>query len=309
MCERSLLMEIIRIKANEDVIVSEESIACIGYFDGLHKGHLALIDQVKALANDKCIKAVICFDNDPFVLLHKVSEPRYITPFHERMRKLKDLGIQRCYLLHFDQMMLHMDKEAFIDKILVKLKLKALICGEDFHFAYQGKGDIETLKNSEIAVVVVKEKRYHNEKISSSTLEKLIEQGRMEECYAQLSRPYSIYGEVVHGAHVGSTKLGFPTANLAMEENYIIPKKGVYAGYVEIENKQYPAMINVGHNPTMNYQENTSIEAHILDFNENIYGKKIRFYFLSYLREEKKFSSLEALIEQLHKDVEQVRNR
>lgn len=301
-------MEVITINAKQPINIKETHVACIGYFDGIHKGHMALINETIKLASHKYIPTVICFDNDPHVLMHKISDPRYITPYHERLRRLEACGIKRCFLLHFDEDMMCMSKNEFIEKILNKLNLHTIICGEDFRFAYRGEGNIETLRNQTFQLNVVSEKKYHNTKISSSTIEKLIEEGNMKECYEQLGRYYSIKGIVIHGAHVGSTKLGFPTANLQMDEDYLIPKKGVYAGSVKIDNETYKAMINVGNNPTMNYQMNTSIEAHIIDFDRDIYGQNITFYFHDYMREEKKFNSLEELIEQLKYDIQFVRN-
>lgn len=305
-------MEIIKVVANQQLApipqIAGTHVACIGYFDGIHKGHQALIETTLKLAGDKHIPSVICFDKDPHLLLHKVKEPRYITPYEERLHVLASYGIKRCFLLHFDEAMMRMDKEYFIKYILEQLHLKALVCGEDFRFAYEGKGNCDSLLNRSFQLHIVSEKRYHNQKISSSTIEQFIMEGKMQEVYEQLGRYYAIKGHVIHGAHVGSTKLGFPTANLKMEENYIIPKKGVYYGSVHVNDKTYKAMINVGNNPTMNYQRNTSIEAHIIDFDENIYGQKIIFYFHVFMREEKKFHSLDELIEQLEKDIAYVRS-
>lgn len=301
-------MEVIIVNAKKPISIEGKHVACIGYFDGIHKGHMALIKETVKLADNMYIPAVICFDNDPHVIMHKISEPRYITPHHERLRILESCGIKRCFLLHFDEDMMCMSKNDFIDKILNNLNLHTIICGEDFRFAYRGEGNIETLKNQKFQLNVISEKKYQNTKISSSTIERLIEDGNMNECYEQLGRFYCIKGTVIHGAHVGSTKLGFPTANLQMDENYLIPKKGVYAGSVRIGDETYKAMINVGNNPTMNYQMNTSIEAHIIDFDRDIYGQNITFYFHDYMREEKKFNCLEELIEQLKYDIQFVRN-
>lgn len=301
-------MEIIKITANQPIIVKQKSVAAIGYFDGIHKGHQALIAEVLKQAKDLYIPSVICFDYDPHLLLHKVCSPRYITPDKERLRVLETMGIQRCFLLHFDEVMMNMSKEAFIHNILDALGLETLICGEDFRFATHGEGNIDTLVNQSFALKVIKEKRYHNNKISSSTIEILINEGKMRECYEQLGRFYSIKGTIIHGANVGGNRLGFPTANLRMSENCLIPKRGVYAGSVQIQGKRYKAMINVGNNPTMNYQMNTSIEAHIIDFDKDIYGEDIIFYFHDYMRDEKKFNTIDELIEQLNMDVNYVKS-
>lgn len=302
-------MEILLIKANEKIHVDKAAVACIGYFDGIHRGHQTLIDKTLKLADGRFIPAVICFDTDPYLLFHKVQDPTYITPMKERFRLLEANGIRRCYLLHFDESMMHMDHHTFIQQILNHLNLKAIVCGEDFHFAYQGKGNSDTLKNQSFELYVVPEKKYQGKKISSSTIEALIKNGDMENCHDQLGRSYSIRGKIIHGANVGGIQLGFPTANLKMEENYILPKKGVYSGEVCIHGQKHKAMINVGNNPTMNYQQNTSIEAHIIDFDDDIYDQTAIFYFDRYLREEKKFASKNELIKQLQYDVQSVKKQ
>ncbi len=300
-------MEVISIFANEPFQVTGESIACIGYFDGVHLGHQQLINKTIAMCDTNCKPAIICFDNDPWIVMNKISDASYITPHKERLAIFEEMGIKTVFLLHFDEAMMHLSKEAFISSILEKMNLKALVCGNDFHFAYRGEGSINDLQNRSFALEVMETVCFEQQKISSSNIEQDILAGRLSQANKTLNKPYAMKGIVVHGNHVGSTKLGFPTANLQIFDPYIIPKKGVYQGQVMVNGKLYDAVINVGNNPTMNYQKNTSIEAHILDFEEDIYGANITFYFLRYLRGEVKFESVKQLIAQLKQDVLQVR--
>ncbi|MCF0115472.1 MAG: bifunctional riboflavin kinase/FMN adenylyltransferase, partial [Erysipelotrichaceae bacterium] len=139
-------------------------------------------------------------------------------------------------------------------------------------------------------------------KIRSTRITELIQSGRIKKANSLLGYDYTIDGEVIHGKGKGHS-MGFPTANIALNKEYIVPKQGVYAGYVELEDKPYKAMINIGHNPTFNYRNELSIEAYILDFDQDIYTSKVKVAFVYYLRDEEKFESKEALIEQLKKDV------
>lgn len=306
-CEGFGNMEVIKIYANEKFASCTPAVACIGYFDGIHVGHQKLIDTVKTYANTHdCVPSCICFDCDPWILLHKESNPAQLTPLHKRLELFEKFGIKRCYLLHFDKDMMQMPALAFIENILEKCNLKALICGSDFRFAHKGEGNIETLKKAQFESIVVDPIMYDKDKISSSIIEKHIYDGNIALANTQLGYIYNVDGIVVDGNKIGS-KIGFPTANIKIDHAYVIPKKGVYKGKIKIDSNMYRAMINIGHNPTLNEVANISIEAHIVSFNKDIYGKHVDVYFEEYLREERKFESAEALIEQLHKDLNKIR--
>ena len=177
-----------------------------------------------------------------------------------------------------------------------------MICGFDFHYGYMGKGNSETLaREMGVPVSVVKAVEDEKGKISSTRICYAIEKGDMEEVRHLLGTSYQMSGTVVHGRHIG-TSLGFPTANIDYGKEYLVPACGVYAGQVIVKGKKYMAMINVGHNPTLNYRNDISIEAHILDFNEDIYGQTITVSFINKIREEIKFNGLEELVNQLKID-------
>lgn len=300
-------MECIKVYVNEKLPVLAPSVACIGYFDGLHIGHQKLIDDVLKHANElDIIPACICFDNDPWVVMHKSEDTSQLTPLSKRLSLLEERGIKRCFLLHFDEEMCKLSSASFI-KMLEDMHIKTLICGNDFRFAHKGEGNVETLKTGNFEVLIHDHILYHGHKISSSVIENNIKTGNIEDANKQLGYPYCIEGSVIHGNKVGNSKLGFPTANIKLNEEYVLPKQGVYAGLVKIRNQFYLSMINIGYNPTMNLLDKISIEAHILDFEEQIYDEEISVYFYAYLRDEMKFETTEALIEQLHKDLDMVR--
>lgn len=286
--------------------LDEDYIACIGYFDGLHKGHQLLFDTVFSLVESNTKSACICFDKDPYTLFHKDYNGVYLTPDKHRLQELEQLGFDVCFLLTFDTNMASLSIAKF-NELLIKLNIKQLVCGDDFHYAYKGEGNIHTLKESGIIIHRVPLLKIDDVKVSSSIIEQQILNGDIEKANVGLGYVYEIRGTVIHGANVGEKKLGFPTANLFLKENYIIPKKGVYGGSVQIDNDVFFAMINVGNNPTMNYKEEISVEAHLLDFNKDIYGQEITVLFESFIRDEQKFESIEALVQQLELDVSYVR--
>lgn len=297
-------MEIIKVSAYEQIDPQSPCIACIGYFDGLHKGHQTLIDQVLLLAKEKkCVPACICFDEDPWHILHQNMTLHHLTPHHKRLSMLGEKGVERCYVLHFDEEMRQLSKQEFIEQIILHLNLDTLVCGQDFHFGYQGKGNVKDLMNRDFHFNCIDLSMDGKQKISSSTIEQHIINGRIERANELLGYDYTIEGTVIQGKQLGAKALGFPTANLGVQEAYVIPRKGVYVGTVTVLHKTYKAMINIGHNPTMNFSRDVSIEAYLLDFNGDIYDEKVTFSFVSLIRSEQKFASTEALISQLQKDV------
>lgn len=302
-------MEIYNIYANQINHFKDSYCACIGYFDGVHLGHQKLIKTVLDIAKEKHLKAAcICFDEDPWLVLNKTKDNTHLTPFSKRLSLFEQYGIEVCFVLHFDMKMASMNVSDFIS-LLVSMQIKHLVCGNDFHFARKGKGSIEDLMQSEMQVHIVEECQFENHKISSSTIEEQLKNKEIEKVNKQLGRSYALEGTVVHGAKIGRKVLGFATANLSCEDSYVIPANGVYQGYVIRKNKRYEAMINIGYNPTVNKRNAISIEAHLLDFDEMIYGEHVGFYFLSFLRDEKRFASKEELITQLKYDIETVRQR
>ncbi|MFV0382153.1 MAG: bifunctional riboflavin kinase/FAD synthetase [Breznakia sp.] len=298
-------MKIIKVFANQIVWNAECCIGCIGFFDGVHKGHQKLLQETKKLAlQKKCSSACITFDQDPWVVLRHDNSIKNLTPPNVRLEKLDALGIDICYVLHFNNDMASLKKENFI-ALLKNLKIQTLLCGNDFRFAYKNEGDVNYLQKK-INTIVMEMLEFEDHKVASSTIEKSIKNGDIRFANACLGNMYEIRGHVIHGNQVGRT-LDFPTANIQVDENYVWPAKGVYAGCIKVHHKIHIAIINVGYNPTLNTRVNISLEAYILDFNEDIYGEYIHLMFYQKLREEIKFSSKIKLITQMYKDEERVR--
>lgn len=299
-----MVMKTIFINAQNQDVLKEEITACIGYFDGLHLGHQALVNKVLEISKkNNTIPALITFDPDPWTILRKIKNPPHLLSMSKRNQIIEELGIQLCIILQFDDVMANLCVDDF-HKILNQLNVKTLVCGFDFHYGKQGSGTIDTLcKQSIFQVEVIDKISDHDEKISSSRIERLITHGEMEEANRLLTRPYQISGTIQKGNQLGRT-YGFPTANLRMSDDFICPKRGVYIGAVVWHNTTYPAIINIGNNPTFNYQQFISIEAYILDFHENLYGETCHFCFYKHLRDEAKYPNKDALIAQLKQDKE-----
>jgi len=285
--------------------------ACIGYFDGLHLGHLELINKtIQSAADRKILSAVITFDPDPWVVLKNIPNPQHLTTMQDRILLAEELGIDYWIAIHFDRQLADLTSNEFVDKILLKMPLKALICGFDFNYGKMGKGNITSMiKEADGAfdVIEIPEVTFENSKISSTRIFECLKTGDVELATKLLARPYLLKGVVVGGKQIGR-KIGFPTANLQLDQEYAIPRIGVYAGKVSVDGTWYKAMISIGKNPTVSEDNELTIEANILDFDQILYGKTVQFAFLSYIRDEMKFSRFEYLIDQIRQDEKAVRS-
>ena len=299
-------MKLINVNLNELPIL-ESSSACIGYFDGMHVGHMKLVLEMVNEAYKKNLKkALITFHPDPWVILKNKENIPHITSMEERIEIGQSLGLDYFIIIPFTKELSQMSNIEF-EKMLSNLNIKTLICGFDYSYGYKGSGNIHTLKKQTyFDVIEVEAVKYNDEKISSTRIETSLENGNVHEMINLLGRYYSIVGNVINGKSLGKT-IGFPTANIKLKYNSILPKVGVYIGYANIKNKTYRCMINIGNNPTFNYTDQLSIETHILDFDDNIYNQEIKVVFVERIRDEKKFNSKDELIHQLNIDIEKAK--
>lgn len=277
--------------------------ACIGYFDGIHLGHQKLISATSEMAERyHCDSALITFDPDPREVTVKYADVHHIMTLRQKINKAMDLGIDNIYILKFTEEMSKLTPDAFIEMLLKTCDLKGLVCGFDFHYGYKGQGNAETLKAcGKFEVAVIEPVSDSGGKISSTRIQQLIRDGDVSTAERLLGSPYEVEGIVVEGHHKG-TGIGFPTANLQISTEYVAMHPGVYAGYVWIDRKRYRGMINFGHNPTFNYTNKLSLEIHLLDFEGDLYGKRLRVQFKHFLREERQFKTVGNLIMQLEQD-------
>ncbi len=277
--------------------------ACIGYFDGMHLGHQELIKETIKLAEEKnCNSALITFDKDPWEIIRGEKDIKHIITLRQRINYAVNHGIHNIIILDFDKEMSDLEPDQFIQFIRDRLDLRGLICGFDFHYGRKGKGNSDTLKKLDLDVIVVDAIMDEKGKISSTRISEAITEGDMINANKMLGYPFTIEGMVISGKHLGRG-LGFPTANIKVDEEYLCPKKGVYIGFVIIDNIRYKAMINLGHNPTINYTKQLSLEVHVIDYKEDLYNQLLSVQFIQFLRDEIKFKNKDNLIMQLEQDL------
>lgn len=282
--------------------LNEPVVACIGYFDGCHIGHQTLFNKAIALAKHKKLKsALITFDPDPWVVLKGLHNIQHVTTLQDRKAFAREKGFDCWITLQFDIHMAKLSPEAFID-LLAQNNVAHLVCGYDFTFGDRGKGNADYLRNQDkMPVSILEEFDYMDQKVSTTRIIESIKAGEMALVKKLMGRPYKITGIIVHGKRIG-TQIGFPTANLKVDQEYVIPKMGVYAGYVKVDGVQHPSMISIGYNPTVKDDDSVSVEGHLFDYANNLYGRELDFTFIAYLRPEMKYSGLEGLIAQLKLD-------
>lgn len=278
----------------------------LGMFDGVHLGHISIINQLKEKAKEKGLQtALLSFWPHPRKVFNPNDELKLLTTLEEKISLLEKSDIDLLFLKKFDEEFRNLTGEEFIRQILVeKLNAKSIIIGHDHVFGKNKSGNFELLQklSTELGYEVaqlnaVKEGEFN---ISSTKIRNCLGNGNIIGANKMLGYHYSISGKVIDGKKLGRT-IGYPTANLEIKELKLLPKKGAYIVEVFVKNKFYKGMLSIGTNPTVN-GEKLTVEVYILDFNEDIYGENITINFRDFLHEEIKFESLEKLIERLDED-------
>ena len=290
-------MEIIQFELGEKLNPIPNLILCLGFFDGVHLGHQALIKKAR---KEGYKLGILTFNQSPAYVMGKKLVDNCITSISDKADIFEELGVDYLYLMNFDRETMKATKDEFINKVLLPINPFEICCGPDYHFGVRAEGDVAYLKRF-FNVRVTDFENFQNNKISSRNIISLIREGDMESVQEMLGRPYRINGTVMAGFHQGE-KLEFPTANMKLEYEYVYPKTGVYVGYGYVFGKKYKAIINVGLHPTINELKDPLIEVHLLDFTGNLYGKNIFAEFIKFIRDEKKFDSLDELKAQLNRD-------
>lgn len=288
-----------------------ECFVALGSFDGLHLGHLDLVDKVTSLAKKNNGKSMIfTFKNHPRTLVKPNEKIQLIMSNDEKIEILKNKDIDILAFKTFNEEIMRMDPEEFIKWLCIDYSVRGIIVGFNFKFGYKNLGNVELLdklkEKYDYELMIIKPHTLNNEIVSSTKIRKLISVGNVKSAFNMLSRPFLLSGEVVHGRKIGRT-LGFPTANIKILDEKIIPAKGVYYTNVKIGKDIYKGITSIGNNPTVNGKELT-VETYILDFNGDIYGKIINVYFIERMRDEIKFNGVDELINQLKKDKEYAYN-
>lgn len=285
----------------------KKSIITIGTFDGIHIGHQEIIKSlVKESVSKNALSLILTFFPHPRMVLNKNFSIKLIDTLKEKEKMFEKLGLNTLIIQPFTKNFANISSHDFTKEILVKkLNVKKIILGYDHRFGKNRESSVEDLIQLGLTynfeVEVISAKKINSINISSTKIRKAIELGNFKKANLYLGRNFEINGKVVKGKGIGK-KIGFPTANILIEENYkLIPNKGVYLIKAKIKNKTYYGMMNIGNRPTLNGIDET-LEINIFKFNENIYGKRLTIFFLEKIRNEIKFDSIEKLGNQLLKD-------
>ena len=286
-----------------------DTVATIGSFDGVHRGHAAMIAEARSLAVERSLPlTVITFTTHPRLLFKPSQQPFLLSSLEDKLSLLRHCGVDRCILLPFDRAMAALSAREFMFDILRdKLSVKLLTVGYDHRFGSPQRGEgmqqyIEYGRSAGIEVYPMNPYLPDGVNISSSAVRRLLDAGEVTAAADILGRNYSICGTVVHGAALGRS-IGFPTANIVLNEPMqLLPLDGVYECAVILSGAEYRGVMNIGHKPTVGGNERT-IEVFILNFNGDIYNSNVRVEFLRRIRAERRFASLDELRRQIEKDV------
>ncbi|MFC4557167.1 riboflavin biosynthesis protein RibF [Virgibacillus kekensis] len=297
------------------LIVDElpESVAAIGFFDGIHKGHQKVIGTAVSEAKNRNMESmVITFHPHPSVVLKKdTTNVQYITPLREKQEVLQQLDVDRLYVITFNEELASLQPQEFIDHFIIGLKVKHLVAGFDFSFGHMGKGNMNVIQEytrGYFDYTTIDKVEMDDEKISSTRIRELLRDGNVEVVHKLLGRPLTTNGVVIEGAKRGR-EIGYPTANLKVNPDAFLPKVGVYAVKVHYKNELYEGMANLGYNPTFTPdRKDPSLEINIFDYNNDLYGEELKVEWHKYIRDEEKFNSVEELIRAIESDEKKSRN-
>jgi len=285
-------------------------VATIGFFDGVHRGHQCLISQVCELARKlRCASMLITFDRHPRQVLHSDYVPQLLSTYEEKKVLLTASGIDRLEVLSFTEELSRLTAFEFMVQVLSsKLNVQTLVMGYDHRFGCGGGTFPEYVQwGKEAGVEIVRAHELEEEKVSSSVIRRLLNEGDVMKANHFLGYDYTLQGRVVTGHQVGRN-IGFPTANINVQKDKLLPACGVYAIRASVDDTSYDGMLCIGHRPSLNDGNELSIEANLFGFNGDLYGKELALHLVDRLRDEQPFSSVQALQRQLEQDAVQARN-
>lgn len=299
-------------------IAFRPSVATIGFFDGVHRGHRYLIEQVREAAAARGLaSSVITFPMHPRKVMQSDYHPELLTTCDEKVTLLAQTGIDSCIMLDFTPEVARLSAKEFMSILKEQYRIQALVIGHDHRFGHNRSEGFEDYvrygKALGMEILLARAYTYKRElaetevTISSSVIRRLLQEGNVSEAAEYLGYDFFLEGTVVGGYHVGR-KIGFPTANLRVTDpDKMIPADGVYAVHVFLEGKKYGGMLSIGYRPTLDNGPDRSIEVHIFHFNADIYNQPMRISFVRRTRPELKFNSMDELIERLHLDEAEIK--
>ena len=291
--------------------MTKQKVMALGFFDGIHVGHAALINKIKQRAEETGAEpAVLTFDVHPDNLVFKKTVP-LINSAEDRENILsRCFGIDDVVVIHFNQRVMHMDWQDFIDELIDEMNLRWIVVGHDFCFGYKGLGTAEKLKaycaERGVGCDIIPAVCRDGVVVSSTLIRQLIETGEMEKANEYLGHPHTLTDVIRTGYHLG-TKMGTPTINMSFPQGVIIPRHGVYAAMAYIDGQEYMSVTKVGIRPTVSDSGNVNVESFLLDFRGNLYGHRARIDFYKFLRPERKFDDVNELAAQIKSDAQTTR--
>ena len=287
-------------------------VIALGFFDGVHIGHGELLKRTKERAAEQnAMPSVLSFDVHPDTLVFGKEVPLINSAIGREEIIRRCYGIENVVFIHFNRRVMQMDWRDFLEELIRDLQICHIVVGHDFCFGYRGQGTASRLREycaeHGLGCDVIPPVMLDGQIVSSTHIRELIAAGEIEQANRWLGHPHTLADTVHSGYHLGR-KLGTPTINMFFPHGVIVPRHGVYATKVYLENGEaYIAVTNVGVRPTVSQEERVSVESHLLDYSGNLYGRQARVEFYSFLRDETKFSDYAALSEQIHKDAETAR--
>ena len=298
------------IKNTTDFLIEEPTVISLGKFDGIHRGHELLLEQLLKKKKEGLATVIFTFDIPPKKKLEE-EDVKVLTTNEEKMHMFDTFGIDYLIECPFTQEVMSMEPEDFIRMLVSKLSVKCIVAGEDFCFGHNRRGNYKMLQRyaellSYEAIILPKMKEDARD-ISSTYVREEIAAGRIEKANKLLGYSYFVSGIVEHGNRLGRT-IGFPTINIIPPANKLLPDFGVYITKVTIDGESYQGVTNVGCKPTIEGKNPIGIETYILDFNQEVYGKNACVTFLKKIRNECKFPNIEALSEQMRIDVNKAKD-
>lgn len=296
------------------------TVVTIGAYDGVHRGHRAVIGHVRHLAGDRgSATAVVTFDRHPASVVRPASAPLLLTDLDQKLELLRDTGVDYTLVLRFDEARARESAEDFVTDVLVGcLNAKAVVVGEDFHFGHRRRGNVALLADmgaalgfDVVGVALVDpdgDPAGGERPVSSTVIREALRAGRLTEANRMLGRAHEVRGRVVDGDRRGR-ELGFPTANVVVPPEICLPADGIYAAwYHRPDGRAHPAAVSLGRRPTFyDDAEGSLLEAHLLDWEGDLYGEVARVGFVERLRDEERFESVDALVAQMRRDCDEAR--
>ena len=288
----------------DGVIKSKIDVTCIGAFDGLHRGHIELIKKTKKVNNNF---QIVTFNEIPKIYFDNNLKP--LLDKKKRNNIFEEYNPTNLIYLKFDTIN-KLSSDEFLKFLDINLNTNKIVVGKDFKFGRHRSGDVDNIISyfGEENVILLKDYFVDDEKVSSTKIRNYLDNGNIKQANKYLGRKYELSGTVIKGMKMGS-KLGIPTANLKLHYELYLPKFGVYGITCNIDNKHYEGIINIGITPTVIDNKKIKIEAHIFDFDKNIYGENLVIQINQFIREEIKFSSPEELVKQINIDISKVKNK